>query len=341
MLCVRLARLSDLENITALAQKCSVGLTSLIADPSILAQKLAWAVASTNLETSSPDRLFWFVLEDTESGQVVGLSGIETAIGLHETHYTYRVDTIVHASAELGVYHQFPTLFLTNDHSGCSELCSLYLDPDYRNSKVGTLLSKARFLFVAQFRALFADKLIAELRGYVDPEGLSPFWEGLGRHFFAMDFGQADYLSAVNNKRFIAELMPRYPFYTQFLPVAAQEVIGEVHPETLPAKRLLESEGFRYEGCIDIFDAGPTLECYVDQIRAVRDSHLAYPLQLQTLEGFPLLVATLEMEQFRSSLLWPDQSGKHPQDIGELMRVLKVDEHDKVRCVTLNPTPVF
>ena len=68
----------------------------------------------------------------------------------------------------------------------------------------GRLLSKARFLFMAEFRDLFGDKVIAEMRGMSDEQGRSPFWESLGRHFFKMEFSQADYLTGVGNKSFIA-----------------------------------------------------------------------------------------------------------------------------------------
>ena len=55
----------------------------------------------------------------------------------------------------------------------------------------------------------FAPKVIAELRGRLDAEGRSPFWEGLGRHFFAMEYSTADYLTGIGQKSFIAELMPQ------------------------------------------------------------------------------------------------------------------------------------
>ena len=75
--------------------------------------------------------------------------------------------------------------------------------------------------------------------------GNSPFWEWLEAHFFSMDFPTADYLSGIGNKVFIAELMPRYPIYTNLLSQEAQDVIGHVHEKTRPALRLLEREGFR------------------------------------------------------------------------------------------------
>ena len=339
MLVVRLAQRQDLQAIMELAHATGGSLTNLPPDETTLALKLEHAVNTHQNLVTHGDGLFWFVLEDTRSGRLVGVSGIDCAIGMDQTFYTYRVSTIVHASKTLNVYHQFPTLFLTSDHSGASELCSLYLHPDYRHSRAGALLSKCRFLFMAQYPQLFAEKVIAELRGYLDEDGTSPFWEGLGRHFFDMEFSEADYLTALNQKQFIAELMPRYPFYTRFLPDSAREVIGQVHRETEPAKQLLEHEGFRYEGCVDIFDAGPTLECYANRIRAIRDSYLASSLQVDALQGYPLLVCNPHRTDFRCTLLMPGDQGTYPRDTTELWQVLQMAAADKARCIVLNREP--
>ena len=87
-----------------------------------------------------------------------------------------------------------------------------------------------------------------------------------------MEYSTADYLTGIGQKAFVAELMPRYPVYANLLPDSARAVIGEVHDDTRAARSMLEQEGFRYEGYVDIFDAGPTLECFRDDIRAVRRS---------------------------------------------------------------------
>jgi len=134
------------------------------------------------------------------------------------------------------------------------------------------LLSRARMLFIAEFPELFGNKIIAEMRGMSDEHGRSPFWESLGRHFFKMEFSQADYLTGVGNKSFIAELMPKFPLYTCFLSEAARNVIGRVHTDTEPALAMLKQEGFNYQGYVDIFDAGPAIECETSKIRAVRES---------------------------------------------------------------------
>jgi len=125
-----------------------------------------------------------------------------------------------------------------------------------------------------QHRVSWAEKAfrVAEMRGMSDEEGRSPFWESLGRHFFKMEFSQADYLTGVGNKAFIAELMPKFPLYTCFLSEEARGVIGRVHPNTEPALAMLKAEGFSYQGYVDIFDAGPAIEAETDKIRAIAES---------------------------------------------------------------------
>ena len=122
------------------------------------------------------DADYLFVLED-DDGEVVGISAVAGAVGLREPWYNYRVGLTVSASQELNIHRQIPTLFLANDLTGNSELCSLFLRSDQRSGLNGRLLSKARFLFIAEFRELFGDKVIAEMRGMSDEQGRSPFWE--------------------------------------------------------------------------------------------------------------------------------------------------------------------
>jgi len=270
---VRSVRASDLPALIDLARSTGTGLTTLPANEARLAYRVGRAEKTFAGEAERGDCDYMFVLEDDE-GRVLGISAIAGGVGLRESWYNYRVGLTVCASQELGIHRQVPTLFLANDLTGHSELCSLFLHADHRTGLNGRLLSKARLLFIAEFREQFGDKIIAEMRGVSDEQGRSPFWECLGRHFFRMEFSQADYLTGVGNKAFIAELMPRFPLYTCFLSEAAREVIGRVHPDTEPALAMLKSEGFSYQGYVDIFDAGPAIEAETAKIRAIRDSQL-------------------------------------------------------------------
>ena len=40
--------------------------------------------------------------------------------------------------------------------------------PDYRNNQNGQLLSRSRYMFLAEFQELFNEDIIAEMRGYSD-----------------------------------------------------------------------------------------------------------------------------------------------------------------------------
>lgn len=270
---VRPVQVTDLPALLALVRQAGRGLSNLPANEERLTHRLRWAKRTFAEQVERADADYLFVLEDDDQ-QVVGVSALTGAVGLREPWYNYRVGLTVSSSADLGISRHIPTLFLNNEMTGQSELCSLFLRPDQRLGGHGRLLSLARLLFVAEFPHLFGDKLIAELRGRADEQGCSPFWDSVGRHFFQMDFSHADHLSWLGNKSFIAELMPRQPLYTCLLTEQAQAVIGKPHPNSEPAMKILTVEGFANQGYIDIFDAGPVIEAPVSNIRTVRDSQL-------------------------------------------------------------------
>jgi len=337
MMLIRPIQSYDWEALWSLAQQTGPGFTSLQPNEPAVRRKLEWALASFAAKEPLAEALYLFVLEDLSNNQIVGLCGIESAVGLHDPWYNYRVGTLVHASRELQVYNPMHTLTLSNDHTGHSEVCTLFLDPDYRHGKNGSLLSKSRFMFMAEYPQCFNENVIAEMRGYVDAQGISPFWEGLGRHFFTMDFSQADQLSG-QNKVFIAELMPRNPIYTNLLPQDARDVIGLTHDNTTPARRLLENEGFRYTGYIDIFDGGPLLEARIKDIRVVRDSRY-YKVNIaeQQPQGELFLIANTLLRDFRCCLTAIIQKDNQIITLTPaIAKALRVKAGDALRVVPLS-----
>ena len=257
MLVVRNAVPQDLDAIHALAQGAGPGMTTFKPDRAALAQRLSVAAASFGAGLPRAQADYLFVLEDLAVGRVCGVAAIKAAVGVAEPFYNYRISTSVHANEAAGRVHHAQSLHLTHDLSGASELCSLYLHPDYRKGANGRLLSKARLLFVAQFADLFAPTIFAEMRGVQDALGRSPFWESVGRPFFQMDFHEADDLCGQGDRLFIEQLVPRLPLYTHLLTDAARAAIGQTHADTAPARRLLEQEGLHFDGYVDIFDGGP------------------------------------------------------------------------------------
>lgn len=343
MMVIRPIRQDDLKSLYRLAEKTGVGFTSLVADEEILQRKINKATESFAKETiqKPTDEDYLMVLEDTETGDIVGTTGLLAAVGLDEPFYSYHLGTITHSSRELGVHNIMPTLILNNDFTGFSEVCTLFLEENYRHSKNGQLLSKSRFMFLAQFPERFTEKIFAEMRGVCDDNGVSPLWESLGRHFFSIDFDRADELTSLGSKQFIAELMPNNPVYVNLLTKEAREVLGQVHKNTVPARRLLEQEGFRYENYVDIFDGGPTLEARVQDIRAVRESRLclAHIGEVKGAgEGLHYLVSNAKVKDFRCIMiqrLTPPGSAMvlTPEEAGHL----GIEEKEPVRIVELSP----
>jgi arginine N-succinyltransferase len=265
----------DLDALISMAHESGVGFTSLPDNPELMEIKLARAIASFSGELPPEQCHYMFVMQESADGPVVGLCGIEARIGQDDVWYNYRLGAVIQASKALGVYRRTPTLFLSNDLTGATELGSLFLRQPARRNRNGSVLSKCRMMFLAAFPELFSQRVIAEMRGYSDDLGRSPFWDGLGRRFFNIEFSDADFLTGSGDKVFIAELMPKFPIYIPMLPSSAQQAIANVHPHTEPALAMLQAEGFRKNGYVDIFDAGPTIECELNRIDGVTRSFVA------------------------------------------------------------------
>lgn len=339
MMIIRYIEPKDVNDLYLLAQKAGFGLTSLQPNMEKLAARIERACKTVAGELSKADQVYLFVLEDTELNKVVGVCGIEVALGLKEPWYNFHVGTQVHASEPLSVYNALPTLYLSNDHTNCSELCTLFLDPDYRLNKNGKFLSKVRFLFLSAFRQYFEETIVAEMRGYSDANGQSPFWNAVGHKFFNIEFTKADYLSGVGQKAFIAELMPRHPLYVDMLPDDAKAAIGIVHPNTRPAYNLLLEEGLRYKGYVDIFDGGATLQADIENLRAIKESQ-SVAVQIEQPENIAVgdesyIVANDDYENYRAILVYSkphqnilqltkEQANQLNVENGSLVRVLSV-----------------
>ncbi|WP_214509007.1 arginine N-succinyltransferase [Pseudomonas brassicacearum] len=332
---VRPVAITDLPALLDLARCAGPGFTSLPANEERLAHRIRWAQRTFAGHVERADADYLFVLEDDDR-QVVGISALTGAVGLREPWYNYRVGLTVSSAPELGIQRQIPTLFLNNEMSGQSEICSLFLHPEQRRGHNGRLLSLSRLLFVAEFSQLFGEKLIAELRGHADERGCSPFWDSLGRHFFKKDFSYADQLSGMGNKSFIAELMPRQPLYTCLLTEQAQAVIGKAHPNTEPAMKILSAEGFSHKGYIDIFDGGPVIEAPVSKIRTVRDSQMLTLVIGTPDEQAPVwLIHNRRLENCRVTSARAHQHG-HKLLVDRLTaKRLQVQPGDTVRAVAL------
>ena len=339
MLVIRPVAPNDLDPLMELTRSTGHGLTTLPADPQFLRKRIQRSRRSfEHLGDQPAGESFLLVLEDTATGKVVGTSGMVSKVGGFEPFYAFRIETTVHESKQLGVRKEIPVLHLVAEHNGPCEIGSLFLDAAHRGGHVGRVLSLARFLFMADHEASFDPVVLAEMRGVVDDQGRSPFWDAVGKHFFDIDYPKADYLSVIN-KRFIADLMPKHPIYIPLLPPEARAVIGLVHEQTRPALRMLECEGFAWTGMVDMFDAGPIVTCPLKDIRVVRESRKAAVAEVAEIEpAVPPQLVTNARTEFRACAAALEEVGGGVRLSAEAARALGVAVGDPVRYAPLRPT---
>ena len=328
---IRPARADDLDALHALSQHTGPGFTNIPQSYEGMAARLRWHIDSLKTALAAPgDHLYMLLLVD-EAGNIGGTAMLFAEIGIEWPFYSYHITRYAQTSKALKRTITSELLNLTTEFSGASEVGGLFLREDLRagGTGLGNLLARARYLFIAQHRARFGDRLIAELRGWLTPEGQSPFWDALGRPFFEMGFPEANRFNTENGNQFIADLMPKHPVYTVMLPESARAVMGKPHDIGAPAMRLLEREGFRYDRYIDIFDGGPTFCVHTDHVRTLKESHPGPLVAGAPQAASRHIAATGQLGHFRAWMTPADRAGEgwrlaHPHDLAP---------GEEVRCV--------
>ncbi len=276
------------------------GFTNLPPDRKALAAKLERASKAFTREGDElADEVFVLVLENTETKEVRGTCQLFTQVGQLWPFYSYRLTTLTQHSQELDRTVRAELLSLVTDLEGSSEVGGLFLHPSERAGGLGMLLARSRYLFIAMHRQRFAERILAELRGIIDERGGSPFWDGVAGRFFGMSFQDADYFNAINGNQFIADLMPKHPVYIAMLGDEARSAIGVPHPSGRAAMRMLEAEGFAFEGYVDIFDGGPTMTARTDKVESVMKAKKAVLSGAEVDKGERALIATGHLAGFR------------------------------------------
>jgi arginine N-succinyltransferase len=341
---IRPIRQDDFASLKQIAIESGHGFTSLPVNDDVLSGKIDRAHSSFNKHVEQRgNESYLFVLEDTLSGEVMGTTAINANVGATTPIYHYRQGTHQQRSTRLNLTNTVSTLSICNDYTGSSEICTLFLRENHRKGMAGRLLSRVRFLFMAQNTERFSDTIIAEMRGVSDSEGHSPFWQWLRTHFVDLDFPTIDYMIGIGDTDFISQLMPKHPLYANLLSQQAQDVIGKVHDKTKPALRLLEKEGFTHRGYVDLFDAGPTIESKLSDIKTVKQSEYGpveiapAPLDDSTCDAM-YAVCNHKVADFRATCTTKVAYDKTTDQITlcpEVASALKVTQGESVRFVKL------
>jgi arginine N-succinyltransferase len=270
MYVVRPVELADIGALEALAAVTMPGVHTLPRTREKIAASVERSIASFAAHVDIPsEESYQFVLEQTDSGSIVGTAAIHASAGSNGTYFAFRNDVIQQVSRDLNISHSVHALTLCSELTAYSQLSGFYIRNRESAGLEAALLSRARLLYAVLAPHRFGDRFFVPLAGVTDANGQSPFWDALGRKFFKMDFLDAErVIGGARNRTLIVELMPHYPVYVPLLPGDAQAAMGQIHPSGELPFNLLTEEGFEADEYIDIFDGGPILQAHKHTLRS-------------------------------------------------------------------------
>lgn len=337
MIIVRPIKQSDMGTCAEFTFDAVLGMTNLPRNKEKFLERVIHSEQSFGHKVETPgDEIYTFVLEDMTTGRIGGTCGI-MANCQNSFRYAFRVKTLQTHTKNISAPASLDILKVEKNRFDASEVCALFLHNTFRHSGHGRLLSLSRFLFIAAMRKRFRKTIIAEMRGYIDKRQISPFWEGIGRHFCHLSF--VELMNQIETDHtFIPEILPEFPIYVALLPKETQEAIGKLHETTVAAEQMLLQENFKRSPFVDIFEGGPILSAQTASIRSIKKSCcVTVEITHDTLVDEQEVIIGNEKIDFRSCIarLRP-LPGKKALMNDEVAHALNIKANDTVRYVSLH-----
>jgi arginine/ornithine N-succinyltransferase beta subunit len=200
----------------------------------------------------------WWLASD-EAGLPLAALHAVPALGLSRARYSFHLGRVVHAAPELGLHQVQTTLQLGHDATGEAELDGFWRSEEADEAVLDALIATA----VKALKPLRPEPgalVVAELPGWRDAMGRSPFWEGLVHPFLPQ--ARVEEAAARLGPAFashLGPLLPRQLMHVAFLPEATQQRLGQVADSQRPWLRALQRAGFSDWRHRRIDDGGPVL----------------------------------------------------------------------------------
>ena len=282
-----LLREAKLEDIDQLLELSKVGMTSMPNRKEEMLKKIERSIASFASDSSQPTGCYLFSLEDTQNKTVVGTSAI-SAVGSPVP--TFRIVIEPLPDVTIPHPHDSTLLELHADRAKASELCGLVLAESAQSKGIGHLLSKGRFLYIADHLSRFETSLFADIRGVISHEGNCIFWEGIGKTFCTLSFAEVEEIYRTKPNE-LFPLFPNHPIYLSLLPKGVRDVVGVPHEKSEGALQLLIKEGFHLTDEIHPLDGGPRVQAPLLRIKSIREAKVARVIEREPENGFRSLIA--------------------------------------------------
>lgn len=305
---VRIIHETDFPKFSQLIKQTSIGYTNLPKDQEAL--KKLFDNALLTLQLKSRDPFYLFVLE--KGPEIIGTAGIYAK----RTHTEYFHLELLPLPP---IFPQVPSyvslIKRTHYDQEVSEIGGLFLSAKERQAGLGKLLSLSRFHFMASDLSRFAKNVYADMRGLITEEGVCPFWEAVGRHFFSVEYAEL-----MKHQSEARALMPEHPIYLDLL--AKEHHLGDTHPHTKPALEMLLKQGFKKTHDFDLYDGGPRVLAEVAKIKTVQESATFKIQSIESEVSTPITILSNEKLDFRACFGKVDpEKGSIDQESASLLEV--------------------
>ena len=259
---IRLAEPGDLDGFMSLAALTGPGFTSLPAHEGKMTAILA---ASQDAAQGAPGAVM-LAMEDEATGKLAGCAAVKRGGVKRKGFANFQI-----ARDSAGAVR---SLSITDAYSDLTEIGGLFVHPDYRSKGVGKALAQSRYLYLATAPESFGGRVFAELRGVIDEDGVSPFYESACRPSLGMDFTEADRLCDHGENDRLVAMLPQAPIPTENFSPAAMAALGACHDSGKAARAMLEKEGFAFEGVVDLLDGGALMAAETTSLTSLKQSRM-------------------------------------------------------------------
>lgn len=326
---IRPIKESDLQALKRFSKTAAV--KGLPKNYSILKERIDQSLYS--FSTLKQGGVYIFILENSLSKEILGTAAIDST--LEEKRYVFRLEEIFCEKLPLFSPKKHRILQPIQKTSPTSQLTGLYLLSKYRGSGLEKQLTISRLLFISAFPHLFHTTLSSEMRGRVEKNGVSPFWEGVGKKFCDLSLPrlQAEILL---DPSLVANIVPKLPIYVSLLAPAAQRAVGKMHKSLTEFSKILLEQGFQPTSDIDIVDGGPHLLASTAHLQAVHKSKEAIIGSTSThpFEGIKALVCK-KSEEYKSAFAVVKEREGELTIHRDLAFILGLKQRDRVQYIPL------
>lgn len=339
MIVLRPVETRDEMPLARLSQVMEEGLTSLPRHPLDLEKRILRSIESFASKEIDGSEIYLFVLEDQETQELLGTSQIVAKTLGSTQGYYYRQESYTQPANRLQAATTIPFLRPIRHIVESSELGGLFLHPSARKKGLSKLLSLGRLLYIISYPERFQQEVIAEMRGYMESNGHSAFWDAIGRHFLNIQFDELMRQVALDPS-FIQHVLPPFPICLSMLPIEVQQLAGKTHTQSQIALQRLFAEGFQYTGEIDVFDGGPKISTEVRSLKIFKAHHTARAVccHLPTFNQetvllanhhpqFRICMANLCVQSPETVLIEPESAKLIQISTGELVHYLPIHQH--------------